>query len=82
MKQNCQESPQDKEILKVFQYEIGHFGIQLQLGIPTMYAMVLVGIDPRVKLLIRLNQRIDHFHGILKMNIVIGRGMNDQELPF
>ena len=42
--------------------------------------MVIVRIDLHLKLLVRLYQRIDILHGVLEMDIVIRRAVNDQHV--
>ena len=51
----------DRQLSQIFVQKIGHLGEQMQAGIAAINAVVLVGIDEQIKLLIGRYQRGETF---------------------
>ena len=48
----------------------------MQAGVSTVDSVIAVRISKEVKVLSSCHERIDHFHGVLEMNIVIRRAVH------
>src|SRR6056297_1408744 len=65
--------------LQMFQYVRGHLPIDMVGSIPSINAMILVGIHMHVELLVSFYQLPEKLHGVLKMDIVIGAPVDEQK---
>ena len=67
---------ESKVLLNKFQ----HHAIQMMLSDRSGYCMLFVGIEKRLEILARSDKRVLQHNGILDMDIIVPRAMNEQEL--
>jgi hypothetical protein len=69
-------------LLEVIQDKVRHLGEQMKAGITAKDPVVFIRVDGPFKRLVGLDQGFDHPHTILNVYIIIGRAVDQEELPF
>ena len=59
---------------------VEHFGIEVYPRIPATNAVVAVGIVEHLQRLLGVNKLLHKLCGVLRMNIIIARGMDNQKM--
>ena len=68
--------------LELFGQKLRHFPVQMQASVPSVNAMVAVGVKHDVKVFIGGNESVGHFHAVLEMHVVVGLAMYEQVVAF
>ena len=59
---------------------VEHLGIEVYPGVPTTNAVVAVGIVEHIQRLFGVNKLLHKLCGVLRMNIIVTRGVNNQKM--
>lgn len=67
-------------LLQVLQQEIGHFPVKMHSCIfPGVNAMIRIGIQHQLEILVGSHQCGDQVVGILRVHVIVGHAMDEHE---